>query len=308
LLRQVPLDMVSQTNLADDYIEEIISDTYRSCVVTEFSQDIFEIVHDSIVKYLKDISQDIETLKSNLQELQKTRIKIQNALDSPLQQPLLPGDLTTKEGPKSNDYAYLPTKEHLLEAQRINEAETRRAEGMKYRLSKEQDLYEWRKQQIDTRKRLWIMRDRLLGVLKDIHVSYSIDGHGPKLFAPDDGPQVIGKITPLKRKPEPHTDDSEPIPKFPNLGDRNVLAMEQVFSKTEKGDKIEWIIPAPKVKILNDNLKIDKYIARAVVSNDVEFPIPAHLASQTKELHAILLQYSPKGKKKKLLRLVLWLF
>jgi len=64
-----------------------------------------------------------------------------------------------------------PTVETLEDSRTSNDAEIQKARGLIFRLLKEREICVWRLTQIDTRRKLWIFRDRLLGVWYEVNHS-----------------------------------------------------------------------------------------------------------------------------------------
>jgi hypothetical protein len=192
------------------YVGKIIPKTEEENI-EEYNKLLFNVcfanAEKDLRKKLSFIIDDIQRLEINIRDLRAIRTFIDEGIaqaNSTL--PLREEQLLSKVGHHvhHNDY---PTLENLQQAAVTNSFDIEQAEGLKLRLEQEKTLLKWRIQQLDIRRKVWIFRDRLLGVWQEIKADgntfpsdYVGVGSYP-LFQGNEVPIVYNLTTPNRRSP-----------------------------------------------------------------------------------------------------------
>jgi len=146
-----------------------------------------------LLNYLHLLDSDIKALEANVELLDTNERQISATVQEvSTRTPLHEDHLDTKrlKGVGSSQFDF-PTVETLEDSRTSNDAEIQKARGLIFRLLKEREICVWRLTQIDTRRKLWIFRDRLLGVWHEVNHS--------KLFGPSSLFELQGDFsTPLE--------------------------------------------------------------------------------------------------------------
>jgi len=178
--------------------------------IQEYNRLLFNVCFTSAETDLKNklsfIIEDIEKLEINIRDLSKIRKFIDEGIaQANIKPPLREEHLLSKVGDHVQHYDY-PTLENLEQAAVTNKFDIEQAEGLKLRLEQEKTLLKWRIEQLETRRKVWIIRDRLLGVWQEIKAdgntsptdSVSVGSH--PLFQGNEIEIDYNLTTPNKRK------------------------------------------------------------------------------------------------------------
>jgi len=148
----------------------------------------FVKAEEYLIKQLEGIKSDIKSLKVNIVALKEIKQAIINAKRRAEDVPPLQESALLSKGPEAVFNSFYPTLENLVDAEITNQFDIHQAEGLLVRLKQEKTLLKWRIEQVHTRRKCWLVRDRLLGVFSEIKASSL-----PSLSSPPSTPSTLSK-------------------------------------------------------------------------------------------------------------------
>jgi len=215
-------------SLAKNKIEPKTEDENISEYNTLYFNACFAKAEKILTAKLTAIEGDIKKLDKNIEELETIKPLIEGGLNAANHNlPLHEQGLSSKQGVYVRHYDY-STIENLQQAVVTNTFDIHQAEGLKLRLEQELILLRWRIEQLKTRRKVWIVRDRLLGVWQELLATKNGPPdpvHGGASASNSDNPDRPNPNGPNPNgpnNPNGHVSGPVPVGSFPLFSGNNV--------------------------------------------------------------------------------------